>query len=254
MEIALILLLLTAFGIWHGAAKKKADKSRELEIEQLSACDEQRLDDEDARQEKAVHDLLVGHVVEHERTLLTKRRQLIVADDYGGKDRSRWYRELDYFIDRVCDPSILQYYKRACEHEDSAYFQIEVIIEQMLDALGGSAEPASYCVDMPGIDFERLVAERLASAGADVRFTPASGDQGADLIVKHNGGTIVVQCKRSASTVGNKAVQEAYAGRKFHDAEQAWVVSDAPFSRAARQLASSLSVRLVDFDQVEAAL
>lgn len=107
---------------------------------------------------------------------------------------------------------------------------------------------------MARVDLKRLVAERLASTGADVRFIPATGDQGADLIGEYNGKIIVFQCRRSASTVDNKAVQEGCAGRKFHDAEQAWVVSDATLSRAARQLASSLSAWLVDFDQVEAAL
>jgi len=240
-----------AFAFWHELRDRKRRKqaAHSSAITQAVAANEAEADLEDA-----VLKLLAIHVVEHERTLLTKRRQTIFTDDYGVEDRSRWNQELCYFIDRVCDPSILAFHKERCLLDETPYVLIGMEIDELLDAGGGSAKPAAYRANMAGLEFERLVAERLESAGADVRFTPVTGDQGADLIVSHNGETIVVQCKRSASTVGNKAVQEAHAGRTFHDAEHAWVVSDAPFSRAARQLASSLSVRLVDFDQVEVAL
>lgn len=38
---------------------------------------------------------------QHAETLLRKRRRLIVKDDYGGEDRSRWDWELMYFLTNV---------------------------------------------------------------------------------------------------------------------------------------------------------
>lgn len=40
-----------------------------------------------------------------------------------------------------------------------------------------------------------------------MRGTPATGDQGADLIAKKDGRTIIVQAKCYQSTVGNKAAK-----------------------------------------------
>ena len=51
--------------------------------------------------------------------------------------------------------------------------------------------------------------------GFSVRTTKASGDQGVDLIVKGRGRRIAVQTKGYEGSVGNKAVQEVYAGMKF---------------------------------------
>ena len=39
---------------------------------------------------------------------------------------------------------------------------------------------------------------------------------GADLIVRHNGKVIVVQCKRYGNAVGLQAVQEVLGARSFY--------------------------------------
>ena len=44
-------------------------------------------------------------VAEHLPVLRRKQRQLVRVDDYGVVDRSRWERELGYFIDRVVLPA-----------------------------------------------------------------------------------------------------------------------------------------------------
>ena len=77
-----------------------------------------------------------------------------------------------------------------------------------------------------------------------IEITPQSGDMGADLVVRHNGKTIVVQCKRYADAVGFQAVQEVLGAKSFYEADEAWVITDSTFTEAARKLARASNVRL----------
>jgi restriction system protein len=61
---------------------------------------------------------------------------------------------------------------------------------------------------------------------------------------------IVVQCKFYSSPVGNKAVQEAAAARLHERADQAIVVSNAAYTKAARQLAGTTGVILLHHDDL----
>ena len=66
-----------------------------------------------------------------------------------------------------------------------------------------------------GLDYERYCAERLVRAGWRAHRTPASGDQGADIVAVRDGLRLVVQCKRLSKPVGNAAVQEAAAALRY---------------------------------------
>lgn len=226
------------------AIKRKAAK---IELKRVRAVER----DETA----AILGLISEAAILHKSTLRAKRRQTVLTDEYGIVDRSRWDQEIRYFIDRVVDPQAAQWGRAKFDGSNYFYTFFGRRIEEHIEGEQGEADSLSvYQSDMSGVDFENLVAERLISAGARVRFTPSTGDHGADLIAMHDGRTVVIQCKRSASSIGNKAVQEAYSGCGFHSGDEAWVVSDAPFTRQAQQLATSLSVRLVALEHLEGAL
>jgi restriction system protein len=70
---------------------------------------------------------------------------------------------------------------------------------------------------------------------------------GADLVVRHEGKVIVIQCKRYAAAVGVQAVQEVLGARCFYEADEAWVITDSIFTEAARKLAKAANVRLRQF-------
>ena len=55
----------------------------------------------------------------------------------------------------------------------------------------------------------------------------------------------MLQCKLYNSTVGNKAVQEAIAGKAFEDADYAAVIAPNGFTKSARELALKASVLLL---------
>jgi restriction endonuclease len=99
---------------------------------------------------------------------------------------------------------------------------------------------------LSGVDFEVYVAKLLKEVGYDVVGTPASGDQGADLIARRNGRTIAIQAKRYSGTVGNGAVQEIVGALRFYGADEGLVVTTSTFTASARALAHANSVRLID--------
>lgn len=100
------------------------------------------------------------------------------------------------------------------------------------------------------LDYEKAIAATLKEMGFDARTTKASGDQGADVLAQKNGISFAIQCKMYSKPVGNKAVQEANAGRDFYSCDYGVVVSNAGFTKAARQAAHACNVILLDDNQL----
>lgn len=83
-----------------------------------------------------------------------------------------------------------------------------------------------------------------------MEVTSASGDYGADLVLKKDGKKVVAQAKRYSKDVGIMAVQEVIGAKSYYSANEAWVVTNSYFTKAARELAQTGSVRLVDRDEL----
>lgn len=103
--------------------------------------------------------------------------------------------------------------------------------------------------EMDGPTFERHVAETYRRLGYRVELTKASGDQGADVIAQRSGERIAIQCKRYTGTVGNAAVQQAFAAHTHYGCSRAAVVCSSRFTSSARSLAQTTGVELVDGEQ-----
>ncbi|MDR7240476.1 restriction endonuclease [Neobacillus drentensis] len=101
---------------------------------------------------------------------------------------------------------------------------------------------------MDGIRFEYYLKELYLSRGYGAEVTNASGDYGADLLLNKDGKKIVVQAKRYSKDVGIKAVQEVIGAKSYYKADEAWVVSNRYFTKAAKDLAQKGNVLLVDRD------
>lgn len=100
---------------------------------------------------------------------------------------------------------------------------------------------------MTGGQFEVFIAEILRKTGHDVTVLGGSGDQGVDIIVTAGPQQkIAVQCKNYRKAIGNKPVQEVYAGAMHHRCQHAWVVAPAGYTKGAYELASSVGVLLFD--------
>jgi restriction system protein len=184
---------------------------------------------------------------EHAQALARRRAQLVRIDDYGVEIDKAWRREIGHFFERVILPNLRPVQQRIAVGRRAR-------IEERIDAKARaqplpSARPARPAAGK-GIDFERQCQQILAGRGWSARLTPASGDQGADIIAEKQGMSIVLQCKLYARPVGNKAVQEVAAARTFYDAGFAAVVSNADYTEAARRLARRNEILLLHIDDL----
>ena len=111
----------------------------------------------------------------------------------------------------------------------------------------GKRNRAHRCLRLDGPEFEAYVALVLEDNGfRHVELTKGSGDQGVDILAERGGKTYAIQCKNYEGSVGNFAVQEAYAGAQHYGCEYAAVICPGTFTRGARELAESTGVLLWD--------
>ena len=106
---------------------------------------------------------------------------------------------------------------------------------------------------MTPLQFEDRCADIMRGHGWKCSTTPKSGDQGIDVLGEKAGVRVVLQCKLYAKPVGNRAVQEAFAGRIHAGANYAAVVTTASFTPSARALAQSTGVALLHIHDLAAA-
>jgi len=99
-------------------------------------------------------------------------------------------------------------------------------------------------------EFEEWCASELAAAGWEARHMGGPGDQGVDVIASRDGRVLVLQCKLHGKPVSNGAVQEVFAGRTFHGAHVAAVVSVSGFTRSAQEIAERTGVHLLEPEDV----
>lgn len=98
---------------------------------------------------------------------------------------------------------------------------------------------------MNGHDFEYFCASLLRRNDfTSVEVTPGSNDNGIDILAVKNGVRYGIQCKRYASNVGVKAVQEAYSGAVYYDCDKAVVLTNSYFTKQAEDFAKKVDVRL----------
>ena len=102
---------------------------------------------------------------------------------------------------------------------------------------------------MTGEDFELYIAQMLGKIGFyNIQTTKGSGDQGVDILAEKEGMKYAFQCKRYDKPVGNKAVQEVFAGKFFYHCHVAIVVTNNYFTKSAKDLANENGVVLWDRD------
>lgn len=183
-------------------------------------------------------------VEQHKETLLRKRRQLVVADDYGQPIRRNWDKEKRYFLTKIV-------FAGSDIELPPIGDELLPYIDELLDA-HETTSPADTLSPLPSDPkaFEHFCADLLRSKGWTANVTPATGDQGADIVATRLGTTVVIQCKLYSSPVGNKAVQEVVAAQAMHGAQYGCVVSNQSYTNSAKVLASANGVLLLHHDDL----
>jgi len=181
----------------------------------------------------------------HMEALLRRRAQLVQKDAYGKLQLDRWSKELDYFIQQHLMP-LLPPSERAALVRNKVNV-LRAIDRQVIAASADQNPFARFSDNFTPAEFETFCAEILRSHGWDTRVTQQSRDQGVDVIASKSGRRVVIQCKLYSSPVGNKAVQEAAAGRAHEQADFGAVVSNNRYTAAAEELAKTNRVLLLHY-------
>ena len=123
--------------------------------------------------------------------------------------------------------------------------------EKPADVLKLESDKIEDFDNMEGHDFEYFCAELLKKNGFwNVAVTNGSGDQGVDIIAEKEGIRYGIQCKCYSSDIGNRAVQEVYAGRTFYKCHVGIVLTNRYFTNSAKKLAQSNGIILWDRDKL----
>lgn len=104
---------------------------------------------------------------------------------------------------------------------------------------------------MNGHQFENFCSDILKDNGFyNVKVTKGSGDHGIDILANKGWKKYAIQCKCYSNNVGNKAIQEAYAGKTIYKADSAVVLTNSYFTKQAKEEATQLGVELWDRDKL----
>jgi ankyrin repeat protein len=133
--------------------------------------------------------------------LSRKRKQLIVIDDYGIVDKSKWRDELKYFVNKV----LLQKEGGFNDPHRQWLLNNGKSIGLLIDCVDNAVDDweefrkeqtayqeTSYKEDMDPIVYEYLCANLLAAGGWQTKVTAASSDQGVDVFAQSNFSGIAV--------------------------------------------------------------
>lgn len=109
-----------------------------------------------------------------------------------------------------------------------------------------------YKIDvMDGHAFEFWCANLLRSNGFyNVSVTPGSNDQGVDIVAQKEEIHYAIQCKCFSSDLGNKPVQEVFAGKEMYNCQVAVVITNRHFTSGAKALAEKTRVLLWDREKI----
>lgn len=208
-----------------------------------------RLDhDESVRQSEAIGRRAIEITNEHSSVLIRKRITGSTKDEFGVEKREKWRSDLQYFINEVLLPALQANWSE--EHISYAFEETDIVnsIDAHIANLSTQKVDTHSIPDgMDPYEFEGLCAKVLRDHGWDASPTSGSGDQGADVIAKKSGKTLVLQCKLYSQPVGNKAVQEVIAAKSYYGADHAAVVTNASYTVSAKDLAHVSGVSLLSF-------
>lgn len=226
--------------------------------------EQERKEKQEAEQlEKSVQNIFEKNKDLIDKFLQIAERKVAVVDDYGDENWDALPKEINICLVKIakCEGTDANNIKEFMKNGDAWTIGKEyVLLEKKLDKVfrdyhtAQMEKPAKNIElkNLSGIEFETWVAKVLKENGfTDVRGTSKTGDQGADLIAKKDGKTIIIQTKRYQGAVGNRAVQEAISAVQFYRGDEGWVITNSSFTPSARALAHRSNIKLIDGKMLE---
>ena len=202
------------------------------------------------------YDSDVEIIQQYRDVLLSKKRQLLTRDKWGDPDPTEWHKLVESFVieklgigrwDETFSrlPDVVQRHLRQCGQGKFGAALVMMLMDADLTAAGVIQRNTKPHI-ASGRDYEVFLMQQIENAFPSfaVELTPASGDQGADLIVSTPRAKIAIQAKYYASPVGNAAVQEIFAAKSFYHADDCMVICNSSYTSSAKLLASRTGVLL----------
>ncbi len=221
MEI--VITTVVAAGLFIGYQMKKNKEKREKEFSIMK-----------------IH--LINEVECYRSALTRNLERAVITNDYGAIVKDTRDKAFTEFFESIgLDTNIIDF-------SDA----VQIVYEQLVIWEEYDRESGFDINTIPtdGHEFEHWVAENLNQFGWDAKATSGSGDQGIDVIATKDGKTVGLQCKLFSSPVGNKAVQEAHAGKTFHQMDVVGVISNASYTKSAKALATDTGVKLLSHHDI----
>ncbi len=194
-------------------------------------------------------------IEKHAKTLAHKKKILIRTDDYGKVLTQNWDSEKNYFIKTIlfdemekADPDYWDIFEDNNYNLDDFASDISSLIDEVI--IDNDITHEDYEIQS-GEDFEFKCSEILSRLGWQTKLTKKSGDQGVDILAEKNNYSVAIQCKYYLSSVGNAAVQQVLAGKKYYNADYAAVVTNSTYTKSAIELANASNVILLTLNKLE---
>ena len=191
--------------------------------------------------------------IENSSEILLSKKSLIRKVGVNVFDDSAWR---EYIIKSIShhnlyDVITIEWQSNELKSEFSGLIEINNFIDNLvLSFIEYTVERriANLEVDLlntSGHEFEIIIKRELDKIqGIKVDTTRASGDFGADLVIRSETKTMVAQLKRYKGSVGISAVQEIFGSIKHYNADCGIVISTGRYTKAAISLADSTGIIL----------
>lgn len=233
--------------------KRQQEEKRASEARLKRKKEEEKVYVQTAKQLLKKHSDLVGKFID------IAERKVSVVDDYGEENWEALPEEINRLACKIAEREGLPVkngtitlktsYGDPNEKIYSAVGNIAAIrFQKHHEKISGATTiRREDFATMSGTEFETYIIKLLKEKQCqNITGTPITGDQGADILALKEGKRIVIQAKCYTKPVGNKAVQEVTAALSYYNGDEAWVVTNSTFTKAAKALAHKNNVKLID--------
>jgi restriction system protein len=231
MVIVVLSPFLSAAWLWRRRRKAKA---QEAAMRLTALAEEQDYQENLLRRRLIERQRLIDAVDQHRGALERNLARAVRTNDYGTVVQdTRGEALAEFFASIAPDGALFSF-------EDAKALVFEQLNTRRREQVAAGFDAGSVPLD--GHEFEHWVADALKRYGW--KATRGSGDQGLDVIAEKKGKRVGLQCKLYGGPVGNKAVQEAHAGKVYYGVDAVGVLTNASFTPSATALAAVTGVKL----------
>lgn len=184
---------------------------------------------------------------------IVRAKEKIISDIKGKYKNSREFQKkaLDSF-ERDINSVRPRFSQETSLLADESIKEVRGILECKPAAIMPMDDSIGSIDYMDGIMFENWCAGLLRKNGfSNVKLTPASGDQGVDILAEKDGIRYAVQCKCYSSDLGNTPIQEVNTGKTVYRCQIGVVMTNRYFTKGAKDAAEATGVLLWDRDKLK---